>query len=130
MDSPYFMIAGDLDIPAEITRLNLITGLSRYDFATIAIDEEDEQTLLLRRVELEELATFEGVLFQADSGDEANTVILRQVSMVYWPFEDDEEGDDVESGDDEEEAAKSTERSFTVVNSEWWDEFTRKHRRG
>lgn len=139
MNSPHFVIAGDVDIPEGVTRINLITGLSRYDFATIGLDEDDDKTLFVRRVDPEELAAFKGVLFQADSGDEENMVVLRQVSLLYWPFDDDEEDED-ESGDEESESAEvskaksrsedPTERGFTVVSPKWWEEFTRKHRRG
>ena len=137
MKSPHFVIAGDVDIPEGVTRINLITGLRRHDFATIGLDEDDNETLFIRRVDSEELATFEGVLFQADSGDEENMVVLRQVSLLYWPFDDEDED---EAGDEESDSAEAskaksqnedpTERGFTVVSPQWWEEFTRKHRRG
>ena len=144
MNSPQFMIAGDVEIPKKVTRINLLTPLSRYDFVTIVIDE-DEETLLVSRVAPEELAIFEGApLFQADSGEDENSVILRQVSLAYWPFDEDEQEDDEDdedeaseevselAEDDEVEAddAESKERGFTVVSPRWWTEFTRKHRRG
>lgn len=127
MDSPPFMIAGDVHIPPEVTQIELITPLSRYDFATIALNEEDEETLLVRRVDLAELATFDGILFQVDSLEEEDSIVLREVSLAFWPYEGEEEDLDGETEEEEDEAV--SERSFRVVTPDWWKDFIAKHRR-
>lgn len=134
MDSPPFMIAGDVDIPPEVTQIKLITPLSRYDFATIALNEEDKETLLVRRVDLAELATFDGILFQADSLEEEDSVVLREVSLAFWPYEEeeDEEEDEADDDDEDEETEEDeavSERSFRVVTPDWWKDFVAEHRR-
>ena len=146
MKSPHFTIAGDVELPPEVKQILLVTPLSRYDFVTIGLSEEDEETLLVSRVEPEELATFDGLLFQADSLDDENGVVLREVSLAFWPFEedvdeDDEEEEDQDQDDDEAEASAEaeedegdeeeiTDRGFRIVTPKWWREFTQKHRRG
>lgn len=128
MDSPPFMIAGDVDIPPEVTQIELITPLSRYDFATIALNEEDEETLIVRRVDLAELATIDGILFQADSLEEENSIVLREVSLAFWPYEDEQDEESDEATAEEGDEAVS-ERSFRVVTPDWWRDFVAKHRR-
>jgi hypothetical protein len=59
--------------------------------------------VVLSPVELKDLADFEGLLFQVDVDEEGDVVILRQVQMFFWPWEDDEEFDDMGSEDDEPE---------------------------
>lgn len=131
MDSPPFMIAGDVDIPPEVTQIELITPLSRYDFATIALNEEDEETLLVRRVDLSELATFDGILFQADSLEEEDSVVLREVSLAFWPYEDeeDEEEEDLDEETEEDEDEAVSERSSRVVTPDLWKGLIARHRR-
>ena len=125
MDSPSFIIAGDIEIPEGVVRVNLVTPLSRYDFVTLELSEEDD-VLIVRRVSPKELATFTGILFQADSHEEENGIVLRQMSLSFWPFDDDEathpEGDD----DDEPNPEEDRSRGFRVVSPDWWNEYLRK----
>lgn len=135
MKSPHFTIAGDVELPAEVKQIHLVTPLSRYDFVTIALSEEDEDTLLVRRVDLDELATFDGLLFQADSLDDEDGVVLREVSLAFWPFEEEDDGDQesdesAEADGEESDGEQATDRGFRVVTPEWWRDFTQKHRRG
>lgn len=125
MDSPSFIIAGDIEIPEGVMQVHLITPLSRYDFVTLELSE-DEDALLVRRVSPDELATFTGVLFQADSHEESDAIVLRQLSLLFWPFDDDgaEEPDD--DGDDEPKPEEDGSRGFRVVSADWWNDYLRK----
>jgi hypothetical protein len=126
MDSPSFIIAGDIEIPEGVTQVNLITPLSRYDFVTLDLSE-DEDTLLVRRVSPDELATFTGVLFQADSHEESGGIVLRQLSLLFWPFDDDE-ADETDDDDDDGEPKPEEDgsRGFRVVSADWWNDYLRK----
>lgn len=152
MRDPQFFIAGDVEIPDDVTEIMLVTPLSRYDFATIEIGPDDK--LNIRVIPVEDLQEFDGVLFQADTGFEENTVVLRQVDLNFWPFsETDEDETDEDEGEDEDEDEDKDEdgdededggndegdqsevgttglRPFKVVNAEWWEDYMRKHRRG
>jgi hypothetical protein len=56
---------------------------------------------MLTPVELKDLPGFEGLLFQVDVLEAEDVVVLRQVQMFFWPWEDDEEFEDVDSADDD-----------------------------
>jgi hypothetical protein len=138
MRDPQFFIAGDVEIPDDVTEIMLVTPLSRYDFVTIEIGPDDK--LNVRVIPVEDLQEFDGVLFQADTGFEENTVVLRQVDLNFWPFsetdedetDEDEDGDEDGGNDDGDESDEGTTglRPFKVVNAEWWEDYMRKHRRG
>ena len=124
MDSATFIIAGDIEIPEGVVQVNLVTPLSRYDFVTLDLSE-DEDVLIVRRVSPEELATFTGILFQADSHEDEDGIVLRQMSLSFWPFDHgatQPEGDD----DDEPNPAEDRSRGFKVVSQDWWNEYLRK----
>jgi hypothetical protein len=93
-ESELFEAADDIDVNGEI---------SRYSFVTA--EKGDGNVVMLSPVELKDLPDFEGLLFQVDVNEEEDVVILRQVQMFFWPWEDDEEFEDVSSADDDPEIA-------------------------
>jgi len=93
-ESELFEAADDIDVNGEI---------SRYSFVTA--EKGDGNVVMLSPVELKDLPDFEGLLFQVDVDEEEDVVILRQVQMFFWPWEDDEEFEDVSSADDDPELA-------------------------
>jgi hypothetical protein len=93
-ESELFEAADDIDVNGEI---------SRYSFVTA--EKGDGNVVMLSPVELKDLPEFEGLLFQVDVNEEEDVVILRQVQMFFWPWEDDEEFEDVSSADDDPELA-------------------------
>jgi hypothetical protein len=93
-ESELFEAADDIDVNGEI---------SRYSFVTA--EKGDGNVVMLSPVELKDLPDFEGLLFQVDVNEEEDVVILRQVQMFFWPWEDDEEFEDVSSADDDPELA-------------------------
>ena len=93
-ESELFEAADDIDVNGEI---------SRYSFVTA--EKGDGNVVMLLPVELKDLPDFEGLLFQVDVNEEEDVVILRQVQMFFWPWEDDEEFEDVSSADDDPELA-------------------------
>jgi hypothetical protein len=93
-ESELFEAADDIDVNGEI---------SRYSFVTA--EKGDGNVVMLSPVELKDLPEFEGLLFQVDVNEEEDVVILRQVQMFFWPWEDDEEFEDVSSADDDPEVA-------------------------
>ena len=93
-ESELFEAADDIDVHGEI---------SRYSFVTA--EKGNGNVVMLSPVELKDLPEFEGLLFQVDVNEEEDVVILRQVQMFFWPWEDDEEFEDVSSADDDPELA-------------------------
>jgi hypothetical protein len=93
-ESELFEAADDIDVNGEI---------SRYSFVTA--EKGDGNVVMLSPVELKDLPEFEGLLFQVDVNEEEDVVILRQVQMFFWPWEDDEEFEDASSADDDPEIA-------------------------
>jgi hypothetical protein len=63
----------------------------------------DDKTVIISPVDPKDLSEFEGLLFQIDINEEEDVVILRQVQMFFWPWEDDEEFEELDSPDDESE---------------------------
>lgn len=93
-ESELFEAADDIDVNGEI---------SRYSFVTA--EKGDGNVVMLSPVELKDLPGFEGLLFQVDVDEEEDVVILRQVQMFFWPWEDDEEFEELDSPDDDAEIA-------------------------
>jgi hypothetical protein len=93
-ESELFEAADDIDVNGEI---------SRYSFVTA--EKGDGNVVMLSPVELKDLPGFEGLLFQVDVDEEEDVVILRQVQMFFWPWEDDEEFEERDSPDDDAEIA-------------------------
>jgi len=93
-ESELFEAADDIDVNGEI---------SRYSFVTA--EKGDGNVVMLSPVELKDLPGFEGLLFQVDVDEEEDVVILRQVQMFFWPWDDDEEFEERDSPEDDAEIA-------------------------
>lgn len=111
MKSWPIMIASDVDYAAEATQIDLVTRMGRWDFVTV--QKSPEGKLLISRVPPQDLVDFDGPLFQADSDDELQAIVLREVHMSFWPWE---EEDDVDPDDE-------MVQKFAIPPSKMWDDF-------
>jgi hypothetical protein len=63
----------------------------------------DDSTVLITEVPLSNLQSFDGILFQVEyeeaGEDGEESIILRQVQMFFWPWDDDEEFEDEDEVD-------------------------------
>ena len=100
---PQFQIEGESELFEDADDIDVNGEISRYSFVTA--EKGDGNVVMLSPVELKDLPDFEGLLFQVDVNEEEDVVILRQVQMFFWPWEDDEEFEDVSSADDDPELA-------------------------
>ena len=100
---PQFQIEGESELFEAADDIDVNGEISRYSFVTA--EKGDGNVVMLSPVELKDLPDFEGLLFQVDIDEQADVVILRQVQMFFWPWEDDEEFEDVSSDDDGPELA-------------------------
>ncbi len=98
---PQFQIEGEAEIFETADDIDVNGEISRYSFVTA--EKGKGNVVLLTPVELKDLPDFEGLLFQVDVNEEEDVVILRQVQMFFWPWEDDEEFEDMDSPEDEAE---------------------------
>jgi hypothetical protein len=98
---PQFQIEGEAEMFATADDIDVNGEISRYSFVTA--EKGKGNVVLLTPVELKDLPDFEGLLFQVDIDEEEDVVILRQVQMFFWPWEDDEEFEDIDSPEDEVE---------------------------
>jgi hypothetical protein len=96
---PQFRIEGEAEVFEDAEGVSVRGEISRYSF--VAAEQGDANEVVLTPVDLKDLPDFEGLLFQVDVDEADDAVILRQVQMFFWPWEDDEEFDDVDSPDDE-----------------------------
>jgi hypothetical protein len=96
---PQFRIEGEAEVFEDAEGVSVRGEISRYSFVTA--EQGDANEVVLTPVDLKDLPDFEGLLFQVDVDEADDAVILRQVQMFFWPWEDDEEFDDVDSPDDE-----------------------------
>jgi hypothetical protein len=94
---PQFQIEGESEIFETAEDIDVNGELSRYSFVTA--EKREDNVVVLSPVELKDLPDFEGLLFQLDVNEEEDAVILRQVQMFFWPWEDDEEFEDMDSPD-------------------------------
>ncbi len=85
-ESELFETADDIDVNGEISCHSFVTA-----------QKGEGNVVLLTPVELKDLPGFEGLLFQVDVDEAEDVVILRQVQMFFWPWEDDEEFDDADA---------------------------------
>lgn len=95
---PHFEIEGDADIFESADDIHVNGDIARYSFVTV--EKGDGDTVLLTPVNPKDLCDFDGLLFQVDINEEEDSVILRQVQMFFWPWEDDTEFEDTDSPDD------------------------------
>lgn len=96
---PEFQIEGEAELFETADDIDVNGDICRYGFVTA--ERGDGNVVVLTPVELKDLRGFDGLLFQVDVDESADVVILRQVQMFFWPWEDDEEFEDMESPDDE-----------------------------
>jgi hypothetical protein len=100
---PQFQIEGESELFEAAEDIDVNGEISRYSFVTA--EKGDGNVVMLTPVELKDLPDFEGLLFQVDVDEAEDVVILRQVQMFFWPWEDDEEFEEMASPDDESEIA-------------------------
>jgi len=98
---PQFQIEGEAEIFEAADEIDIQGDIARYSFVTAEKSPTDEKTVIIAPVPPQDLGGFEGLLFQIDVDEEEDVVILRQVQMFFWPWEDDEEFADTPSPDDE-----------------------------
>jgi len=98
---PQFQIEGEADIFETAEDIDVSGDISRHSFVTA--EKGEGNVVVLSPVELKDLPDFEGLLFQVDVDEKEDVVILRQVQMFFWPWEDDEEFEDMDSPDDDPE---------------------------
>ena len=96
---PQFQIEGESELFEAADDIDVNGEISRYSFVTA--EKGDGNVVMLSPVELKDLPDFDGLLFQVDIDEEEDVVILRQVQMFFWPWEDDEEFEEMDSPDDE-----------------------------
>jgi hypothetical protein len=98
---PQFQIEGEAEIFEATDEIDIQGEIARYSFVTAEKSASDEKTVIISPVDPKDLSEFEGLLFQIDVNEEEDVVILRQVQMFFWPWEDDEEFEEVDSPNDE-----------------------------
>ena len=102
---PQFQIEGEAEIFDAADEIDIHGEIARYSFVTAEKSAGDDKTVIISPVDPKDLSEFEGLLFQIDVNEEEDVVILRQVQMFFWPWEDDEEFEEMASPDDESEIA-------------------------
>jgi hypothetical protein len=100
---PQFQIEGEAEIFDAAEEIDIRGEIARYSFVTAEKSASDDKTVIISPVDPKDLSEFEGLLFQIDVNEEEDVVILRQVQMFFWPWEDDEEFEEMDSPDDEGE---------------------------
>ena len=105
---PHFHIQGDSDAFDDAVNVEVQGELSPWGFVTA--ERIDEKIVLLTEVPLADLQSYDGILFQVEyeeaGEDGEDSIVLRQVQMFFWPWDDDEEFDDededgVDGGDED-----------------------------
>ncbi|MBU6222922.1 MAG: hypothetical protein KGR24_09270 [Planctomycetes bacterium] len=102
---PQFQIEGEAEVFDAAEEIDVHGEIARYSFVTAEKSAGDDKTVIITTVDPKDLGEFEGLLFQIDINEEEDLVILRQVQMFFWPWEDDEEFEGVESPEDEADLA-------------------------
>ncbi|MEI6504852.1 MAG: hypothetical protein WCO90_03105 [Planctomycetota bacterium] len=98
---PQFEIEGEADIFESVDDIHVNGDIARYSF--VAAEKGAGDTVQITPVHPKDLCDFEGLLFQVDINEDEDTVILRQVQMFFWPWEDDVEFEDTDSPDEDPE---------------------------
>lgn len=98
---PQFQIEGEAEIFEAAEEIDIRGEIARYSFVTAESSPADATTVVISPVDQKDLPDFEGLLFQIDINEEEDVVILRQVQMFFWPWEDDEEFEEVDSPNDD-----------------------------
>lgn len=103
---PHFHIQGESDVFDDAENVEVQGEISPDGFVTA--ERIDEKTVLLSEVPLANLQSFDGILFQVEyeepGEDGEESIVLRQVQMFFWPWDDDEEFADEDAVDGEEDA--------------------------
>jgi len=102
---PHFQVDGEAEIFEAAEEIDVQDGIARYSFVTAERSAGDDRTVVISPVHPRDLGEFAGLLFQIDIDEEQDVVILRQVQMFFWPWEDDEEFEDADTSGDEPETA-------------------------
>jgi hypothetical protein len=97
---PQFQIEGDADIFESADEVDIQGEVACHSFVTAEKSPGDGKTVIISPVHPKDLGEFEGLLFQIDVDEEEDVVILRQVQMFFWPWDDDEEFEEIGSPDD------------------------------
>ncbi len=84
---PSLIIYGDTSLFENAGSIETRDDLVRHMFVTL--EPSPDQTLWIRAVPLEALAGFKGTVYQLDRDEKQDAIILRQVSMSFWPWGDD-----------------------------------------
>ena len=96
-----FQIEGEAEIFENAEEIDVQGEIARHSFVTAEASPGDDKTVIITEVDPKDLSDFEGLLFQIDVNEEEDLVILRQVQMFFWPWDDDEEFEGVDAPDDE-----------------------------
>lgn len=97
---PQFQIEGEAAIFDDADEIDIRGEIARHSFVTAEKAAGNDKTVVISEVEPQALSEFEGLLFQIDIDEEEDVVILRQVQMFFWPWDDDEEFAEVDSPED------------------------------
>ncbi|MGI9176850.1 MAG: hypothetical protein ACR2IT_03225 [Pirellulales bacterium] len=100
---PHFEIQGDTDLFETADEIDVNGDIACHSFVTA--EKTADNTVVISTVELKDLPTFDGLLFQVDIDEEADAVVLTQVQMFFYPWDDDEEFEDVDAPDEGTEIA-------------------------
>jgi hypothetical protein len=87
---PQFQIEGEAEVFEDAEEIDIQGEIARYSFVTAEKSATDDKTVIITPVAPKDLSEFEGVLFQIDIDEEEDAVILREVQMFFWPWQDDE----------------------------------------
>jgi hypothetical protein len=87
---PQFQIEGEAEVFDDAEEIDIQGEIARYSFVTAEKSASDDKTVIITPVAMKDLSEFEGVLFQIDIDEAEDAVILREVQMFFWPWEDDE----------------------------------------
>ena len=96
-----FQIEGEAELFEAAEEIDIRGEIARYSFVTAEVGSGDDKTVIITAVDPKDLSDFEGLLFQIDVNDEEDLVILRQVQMFFWPWDDDEEFEGVDEPNEE-----------------------------
>ena len=97
-----FQIEGEADLFDAAEEIDIQGEVSCYSFVTAEKSALDYKTVIIKPVALSALSDFDGLLYQIDFDEEEDLVILREVQMFFWPWED----DDYEDGDSPDDAGE------------------------
>ena len=96
---PQFDIQGDAEFFENIEEIDINGDIARYSFVTV--EKGDDHSVIITPVHPKDLETFDGLLFQIDINEEEDVVVLKQIQMFFWPWDDDEEFADEDSPDED-----------------------------